>query len=405
MLRKTLTAFLLAIHNIRSHFFHTVLSVLGIVIGVAALVSILSLIDGMERYAKEQIAATTSLNAIFVSSQTTRVVNDVRIQRDTIRLISYDDFREMSSAISRPSRKYIRSAFATAVKINETQTIGAAVLYTDSTFQFATKVIHGRTFSAGELRDSIAVVVLNKAFVSAMGMDSSNVIGARLPVRGKTATVIGVVSEKAEVPQCFLPISLLTPNELSEHPPAILFEASVVTDVPEIKQEVQAWLQKKHPRHHHEFNVSSNEFRVEQAAKGFFLFRVIMGLIVGISVIVGGIGVMNVLLISVTERTSEIGIRKAVGATRKDIVVQFLSESVTISAFGSILGLILGISATMVIIPVVKALTKIPFQADYTLNTLAVISIVALAIGVIFGTYPALRASRLDPVEAIRRNE
>ena len=82
-----------------------------------------------------------------------------------------------------------------------------------------------------------------------------------------------------------------------------------------------------------------------------------------------------------------------------------LFRSVTISAFGCFLGLVFGIAATMVIIPIVKALTEMPFQAAFTVNTLVVISVVALAIGIIFGTYPALRASRLDPVEAIRRNE
>jgi putative ABC transport system permease protein len=142
---------------------------------------------------------------------------------------------------------------------------------------------------------------------------------------------------------------------------------------------------------------------VEQAAKGFKLFRIIMGLIVGISVLVGGIGVMNVLLISVTERTSEIGVRKAVGANKRDIILQFLSESITISLFGSLLGLVVGILGTMIIVPIVKSLTGVPFQAAYTLNTLVVISILAVVIGIVFGTYPAMRAARLDPVEAIRR--
>jgi putative ABC transport system permease protein len=83
--------------------------------------------------------------------------------------------------------------------------------------------------------------------------------------------------------------------------------------------------------------------------------------------------------------------------------LQFLSESVTISAFGSLLGLVFGILGTMAFIPIIRALTEVPFFALYTWNTLAVISIVALAVGIIFGTYPAIRASKLDPVEAIRR--
>jgi putative ABC transport system permease protein len=133
------------------------------------------------------------------------------------------------------------------------------------------------------------------------------------------------------------------------------------------------------------------------------LFRVIMGLIVGISVIVGGIGVMNVMLITVTQRTTEIGVRKALGANRKDIVLQFLAEAVSISTLGSLCGLVLGILGTMGIIPIVKAITKVPFQASFTWNTIGVVAVLAIVVGIIFGTYPAIRASKLDPVEAIRK--
>jgi len=172
--------------------------------------------------------------------------------------------------------------------------------------------------------------------------------------------------------------------------------------VPAISEAIKKWIGNRFPNNKNDFTVITNEFRVDQAAQGFLLFRVIMGLSVGISVLVGGIGVMNVLLISVTERTREIGIRKAVGANKKHIVLQFLSEAITISAVGSFLGFVFGVLGTMAVVPIVKAITKIPFQAAYTWNTFFIIAIVAVVVGIAFGTYPALRASRLDPVDAIR---
>jgi putative ABC transport system permease protein len=170
-----------------------------------------------------------------------------------------------------------------------------------------------------------------------------------------------------------------------------------------IKEEVAAWLKKTFKDRENDFSIVTNEFRLEQAAKGFLLFKVIMGLIVGISVLVGGIGVMNVLLISVTQRTAEIGVRKAVGANRRDIILQFLAESITVSAFGSFMGVIFGVLISMAAVPIIKAFVEVPFHVAYTWSTFILIAVVSLVIGIVFGTYPALRASRLDPVEAIRR--
>jgi putative ABC transport system permease protein len=191
-------------------------------------------------------------------------------------------------------------------------------------------------------------------------------------------------------------------HELQTSPSEVIFEAQKTEDVLVLKEEISHWLKGNFKDATSDFIILTNNFRLEQAAKGFLLFRVIMGLIVGISVVVGGIGVMNVLLISVTERTAEIGIRKATGASRRDIALLFLAESISVSTFGSLLGLIFGVLGTMVIIPIVKSITKVPFQAAYTWNTFLIISIISMLVGVLFGTYPAIRASRLDPVEAIR---
>ena len=122
-----------------------------------------------------------------------------------------------------------------------------------------------------------------------------------------------------------------------------------------------------------------------------------MGLIVGIAVIVGGVGVMNVLLMSVTERTAEIGIRKAVGANRRNIIAQFLSESVAISMIGSFFGLLLGVLMALAVAPILTYIideSGLVFRAVFSFNTLLVVGVIAVLVGIIFGTYPARRAAK-----------
>lgn len=202
----------------------------------------------------------------------------------------------------------------------------------------------------------------------------------------------------------FVPIVHWTDQELQKIPPSCLVDVRLVEDVQDVKKQIEDWLAKRYPGQSDGFTVGTNEFRVNQITQGFMLFRIIMGMIVGISVLVGGIGIMNVLLISVSERTAEIGIRKALGAKRRDIMRLFLSESVAISLLGSFLGLLLGMLGAVVAVEIVKLMLEgIPFEAAYTFQTLFIIVIVALLVGIVFGTYPAIKASRLDPVEAMRR--
>ncbi len=404
MLRKILHSFALAFANIRSNLFHTLLSVLGIVIGVAALVSILSLIDGMEKFARDQISSTTSLNGILIQSEVYKTVNDIRLRKDTVDVFNYSDYIRLAGKLSRPVKPYIRSSSSREVVYSSTGVkLGVNVLATGSSLQPGIENPQRDIFTDLDVEEKKPFVLVNNAFVKAVQAKTDlEVIGKEIVFNDKSFVIKGVLSAKRESPQLYYPITLLSENELQANPPELIFEVEKTEDVLLLKDEMNDWLKANFKNAATDFRVLTNDYRLEQATKGFLLFRVIMGLIVGISVIVGGIGVMNVLVISVTERTAEIGLRKAAGANRRDIILLFLTESITISAFGSVLGVIAGVLGTMLIIPVIKAITDVHFQAAYTWNTMIIISIISLLVGVIFGTYPAIRASRLDPVEAIR---
>ncbi len=407
MLKNILFAFATALENIRTRFFHTVLSILGIVIGVAALVAILSLIDGMEQYAQEQITKTTDLKAILIQTNPYKSVNEVRVLKNEYAYFTNPSFQKLRSSLTKPAKGYLywRQNGEVMTKIDN-RAMGTLVTGTNFPIHPDLTLIQGRTFTDAELQTRQPVAFINQHLAKQLvgNQPEKMAIGQQVIYKNKPLKIIGIAANKdAKTGQLLMPITLVSDSALKASPPMGVVVAEQVEDVPVLKTQVENWLKTNTKSGKDDFAVMTNELRVSQAAKGFLLFRLVMGAIVGISVIVGGIGVMNVLLISVTERTVEIGVRKALGAKRRDILWQFLSESITISTFGSLMGLGLGIVSSMAFIPIIKALVDVPFQVAYTWNTFMIIIVIAMLIGIIFGTYPAMRAARLNPVDAIRR--
>jgi ABC-type antimicrobial peptide transport system permease subunit len=149
---------------------------------------------------------------------------------------------------------------------------------------------------------------------------------------------------------------------------------------------------------------SMNEWR-QRMAESTGAFTMLLMSIAAVSLVVGGIGIMNIMLVSVTERTREIGIRKAIGAKRRDILKQFLIESMTISLMGGVLGIALGVTGAQLIpmLPIWKAMSSGgEWQSVISYESIVVSFVFSCAVGIFFGLYPALKASRLNPVEALR---
>jgi putative ABC transport system permease protein len=371
MLKKLLNSFALALHNIRTRLFHTLLSILGIVIGVGALVTVLSLIDGLEKFARDQIATTTSLKAVLIETDTYKRVNGVMLQKEDYGYLNYKRFNDFAGAMAIPANGYIEFMKNSEVMLPDSSKVGAGVRGVNAIHPTEANVKVGRLFTPEELTTKAPVAFINHAFAKQVaGKDSvQTILGQSITYKGKTVKVVGILKPKQlEKPRLYLPISLFSDAELKEDPPRVMFEVDDVEQVQAFKKDAEKWLVANVAKDSTDFRVITNEGRVEQAVKGFL-----------------------------------IGVRKAMGAKKRDILLQFLAESVTVSLFGSLLGLVLGVLFSMGAIPIIKAFADVPFQAAYTLDTLMVITVIAIVIGIVFGTYPAMRAARLNPVEAIRR--
>ncbi len=416
-MKQLSNAILIALSNVRTRFFHTFLSIIGIVVGVAALVGTLSLIDGMEKYANDQISNSTTINTLVLETVTHQTIDGIRFKKPSFTQLDHTHLLAIKKEIPFQFNYLIQQETNEQVKVMTgsdtvnigTRLIGLAIDWKNEDGESPLKVKLGRTLSPADQEEEALICLVNDQMAARLATDSTRLetaIGQYITWNRQPLQVVGVIdkedNDEQKAATVVVPFGLKS-TELPQKPATILLQAKNVEEVNPIKTSLTAWLEKSFPGKSADFKVSTNEGRIKQAEKGFMIFRVVMGMIVGLSVLVGGIGVMNVMLISVNERTSEIGISKALGAKRRDIFIQFLSESVTISALGSALGLTLGILATMAFVPIIKALTNVPFEAAYTLNTLVVIGVIALVVGVVFGTYPATRASKLDPVEAMRR--
>lgn len=402
MLKTIYTALLYAIENIRTNFFHTLLSVIGITIGVSALIIILSMIDGLEEYAQDQISSTTSVKVVEVSSRTMETIDGITIRKEEVFVLTDEIHRELISDIDIPFSTYRVSEVARQISI-EDEAIGALVYYSDPGYAGYYSLKSGSHLFDANIEGQVAVVdtVTAKRITGELNTTES-IIGLNVKIDDKQYKIIGIIEGFTQNPEVLIPIEFLSGEELLNHPPFIAIEANNVEDVPVVKNTVQEWLASSSYTSDN-IRIFSQDSRVSQATQGFQLFRIIMGLIVGISVIVSGIGVMNVLLISVTQRTKEIGIRKAVGSRKKDIYVQFLSESMVVSLFGTLIGIIIGILIALAVSPIVHQIVEIPFSPTFSLVTITVIILFSLLIGILFGTFPAYKVSQLSPIYALRR--
>jgi len=399
--------------TLRANPLRTLLSTLGIIMGVAALVSVLSLGDGMERYAREQIERTTDLQTVSVTPSLFRMVDGQQFPRTDVVGLTREDAAAIGNAVGAYGTvSMMLTGQALVTTRADTTPPAAQVVGTlaDAVQQLAAPVAAGRFFTEDEVRRDAPVVVISAVLAAQVGRGraSSALVGDTVLFQGQPREIIGVLakSDDARRSLAVMPIGAAktaVAPALVGRPTTIAIKARRVEDVPTVRARVESWLSSRYgAAWTSRVTVATNEARVAQAQQGMLLFKVFMGALTGISLLVGGIGIMNVLLASVIERTREIGIRKAAGAQHRHILLQFLSESVTISGVGSMIGVALGVAAAFTVTAIMrKVATGAQIYAGFSVSTFIVAVLASVFVGLTFGLYPALRAARLSPIDAI----
>ncbi len=390
----------------------TVLSTLGVIMGVASLVAVLAIGDGVEAFAREQIESTTDLQAMMISPVTFDVVDGVRVPRTDYPVFELDDIDRLETTLG--VKSVVALILQGSARITPDTGRARAATITATTPAAASLIrkplLAGRFFSDVEVRDSARVAVISQGLADALAPASpaTSLVGRQVTLESTKFDIIGVADNDARSTSlaAFVPATTasvaLTPS-VSPRTANIYVRALDIVSVPGMRKASADWLTSRYGNWKGRISLSGGEgMRLDQARQAILIFKVVMGAFAGISLIVGGIGIMNVLLAAVTERTREIGIRKASGARNRDILVQFLAESVAITSVGAVIGVAIGLATAFSATAIMRSQTRAEVYAGFTWETLLVASAVCIATGLAFGTYPALRASRLSPVEAMR---
>ncbi len=390
----------IAVNNLFSNAVRSFLSVLGVVIGIAAVITVLSIGAGAKNRIMEQI------NSMGVNVYTVNTRYDEKTQRvGELELNDVERLEQLSFVqTALPQLNLYKQ-----IRSRETEARGM-IIGVDATYVTAkgVAIVEGRNFSPLELETRALVCMITESAAQQM-FSNQDPIGQNIYIEGNPWQIVGIYSKKLPSNRAALrfrnDIEALIPlSSLIRNTKDLLIQSIEIHVKPDagesVKDEIIKIMERDDPKRKDLFQVRDQRDFYARSLEVQNSLSLIGAVVAGVSLIVGGIGMMNVMLTSVAERTREIGIRRAVGARKKDILFQFLIEACVLSSAGGILGLLFGAALARGLPVMFKEFFTVAPKMQPSFLLLAVGA--GILMGVMFGFYPAVKASKLSPAEALR---
>ncbi len=391
---KLSKSFTMAIHSIINNKVRSLLTMLGIIIGIAAVIILVSVMNGLTSEIESVFAefGTTSLNTSVESRGNKKVTTEEMYE-------FCDSNPDLYSGVS--PKVSVSGQFKSTSSGDDTIRVSATGVSEDYYDIQKLELSFGRFISYIDCENVSNVAVIGSYQALEYFGTSSGAIGKTVRLNGNPYTVIGVLEEEVNSTQSSSDNAMYIPytTALKENNTNAvnLFVVNAASDeiVETAKEKLESYLLNEIGDDEY-YNVSSFQTIIDAMLEMMSKVEMVLVAIAGISLLVGGIGIMNIMLVSVSERTREIGIRKSLGAKHKHIMSQFVMESGVVSCIGGIIGIIIGATFSFL------AGSALGMEVSPSMNAVVLAFSVSVAIGVIFGLLPARKAARLNPIDALR---
>ena len=401
-MKRIFATFRIALRALRRNKLRTLLTMLGMIIGVAAVISAIGIGNGAKAQVEAQIASLgQNVVSVFPGSFT---AGGARGGWGSMSTLVPEEATAIQSeipgvvAVSCEVRDR-QQVMANGLNWN-TQVLGESPDYLGIR---AWGLATGEMFTESDVSGAGKVAVIGKTIMDEL-YGGHDPVGETIRIRNMPFKVVGVLTPKGvnffgqdQDDVVIVPYtSMMRRVSRRQYLSAILIQASSPNEMQRIQQDATDLLQQRRPGRDPDFTVRSQLELAEAATATSKNMTILIGAIASISLVVGGIGIMNIMLVSVTERTREIGIRMAVGARGRDILLQFLTEAVTLSVLGGLMGIVFGFVVSHFIS------SKASWPTLISPTSVGVAFLFSAAVGIFFGFYPARKASKLDPIDALR---